>query len=158
MLILARIDDRLIHGQVTVGWAKPLNADSIMVADDAGAEDEFRKALIMMAAPADMEVQVLPVKAAADELKDEGSRNRRLILLLSSPSDALRLIREGVLIKRFNIGGLHFAPGKRRYMDALFLDEHDLKAIKELVEAGVKLEYKPLPTDAGVNVAGLIEI
>lgn len=156
MLILARIDDRLIHGQVTVGWAKPLNANSIMVADDAGARDEFRRALITMAAPADMEVEVLPIKAAAEELKREDLRPRKLILLLSSPHDALRLIRSGTPIMKFNIGGLHFAPGKKRYMDALFLNELDLEAIRELLRAGVKLEYKPLPTDAGVDVAELI--
>jgi len=156
MLILARIDDRLIHGQVTVGWAKPLNANAIMVADDAGAKDEFRRALITMAAPADMEVEVLPIETAAVELKEENLRPRKLILLLSSPSDALRLVKDGAPIGKFNIGGLHFAPGKRKYMDALFLDERDLKAIRELLSMGVKLEYKPLPTDTGVDVSELI--
>jgi mannose/fructose/sorbose-specific phosphotransferase system IIB component len=158
MLVLTRIDDRLIHGQVTVGWAKPLNVNSIVVADDAGARDDFRKALITMAAPADVRAQVLPIGNAAAALESREERSERVILLVASPADALELVAAGAPIREINIGGLHFAPGKRQYSDALFLDEHDLEAIRELLRMGVKLEYRPLPSDVSVNVEKLIAV
>lgn len=156
-ILLTRIDDRLIHGQVVVGWAQALKANHIVVIDDEVAANEMQKFLFRMATPTDIKLSILPIKEAADIIKKRGFDNDYTILLLKSPENVYRLIKAGGKISEINIGGMHFGEGKIQLFDAIFVDEKDIEFIKLLNNEGVLLEVRMVPTDQKKDVIKAIE-
>lgn len=147
MLVLVRIDDRLIHGQVTVGWGACLHPDRILLANDEVAENPWERDLYISAAPPDIEVCVSTVEEAAQEIRrGQQEDKRRTLLLVSSPRDALRLVEYGVSIQEINVGGLHFREGKRQILPFVFADQTDIEAFRSLLQRGVRLECRDVPT------------
>src|SRR5208282_5643112 len=94
-VVLARVDDRLIHGQVVVGWARHCQADCIIVANDAVSADPMQRTLLPMAVPQGIEVAIYRLKEAADRLSGGAHAAKRAILLFASPADALGFTRLG---------------------------------------------------------------
>ncbi len=146
-ILLTRIDDRLIHGQVVVGWAQALKADHIVVIDDDIAENEMQKFLFRMATPSDIKLSILKIKEAAEIIKKRGFDEDYTILLLKSPESAYKLIKAGGKISEINIGGMHFGEGKIQIFDAVFVDEKDVEYMKLLNKEGIALEVRMVPTD-----------
>jgi Phosphotransferase system, mannose/fructose/N-acetylgalactosamine-specific component IIB len=109
MLIHLRIDDRLIHGQVTVSWSKHVGAQRIVVANDEVAKDEIQKSLLPLAAPPGVEVTISSIEKANKHLED----NKKTFLLVKNPYDALRLLEDGVEIKEINLGNMGYSEGKK---------------------------------------------
>ena len=112
-VVLARIDDRLIHGQVTVGWSEQLRPDRILLANNAIAADLWQTRVYASTVPPDIEVSILPVSKAAASLADNDHAAERVLLLTGSPEEMAELVRIGVPVSEVNVGGLHFGPGKR---------------------------------------------
>ena len=146
-LVLARIDDRLIHGQVVVGWARHTQADCILVANDAVAADPMQKALLPLAVPQGMEVGIYRVKEAADQLKAGVHASRRCILLFASPQDAAAYLAAGGELKELNLGGLRFAPGKEQFRKSVSLGPEERAALKKLENAGLEVYFQMVPGD-----------
>jgi mannose/fructose/sorbose-specific phosphotransferase system IIB component len=147
-VVLYRVDDRLVHGQVVVGWGRHLQADAIVVCSDRAAADDFAKTMMEMGAPADVKVSVLPVREAAERLNAGEFGRRTAIVLVETPADALALIRCGVPLKRLNVGGMHFKPGKRQIMDAVSVDKGDCACLREIAAAGVEIYVQMVPQAA----------
>jgi mannose/fructose/N-acetylgalactosamine-specific phosphotransferase system component IIB len=142
-IVLVRVDQRLLHGQVAVGWAPRLDAEHILIADDALAADAFGREVILSAAPPDLTVEVTPVDdvpGRLPELEDD-----RTILLVRNPSMLLRLIEQGVAIPEVNVGGLHWREGARRFLDYVFVTADDVAAFRKLAAKGVHLVACDLP-------------
>ena len=146
-ITLLRVDDRLVHGQVVEGWLPILKADLILVVSDAAAADPIQSALMKMAMPPAVGLLVLGVSAAADALASPQMAGRRALVLVPGPAEALALLKKGVVVDRVNVGGLHFTIGKVQLGRALFLDEKDKDALREIAARGVRLEGQPLPSD-----------
>lgn len=147
MLVLVRIDDRLIHGQVTVGWGSCLRPDRILLANDEVAENPWERDLYTSVAPPETEVCISTLEEAAQQIQEEQQeKRRRTILLVSSPSDALRLVEYGAPIQEINVGGLHFREGRRQILPFIFADQTDLEAFRSLLQRGVRLECRDVPT------------
>jgi mannose/fructose/sorbose-specific phosphotransferase system IIB component len=144
-VLLYRVDDRLIHGQVVVGWGRYLKADAIWVCSDRVAEDEFARTMMEMGAPADVKVEVLPLAEAAPKLGNGEPTSRAAIVLFETPADALRLVEADVTIARLNVGGMHFRPGKRQIMEGVSVDEGDCAAFYELAARGVEIYVQIVP-------------
>ena len=111
-IVLARVDDRLIHGQVVVGWARALEADCLLVANDAVAADPMQRTLLPMAVPPHMKVAIWRVSEAADLVARGEMPGERAILLFASLSDALNFQRAGGPLPDLNVGGIRLAPGR----------------------------------------------
>ena len=154
-IVLARIDDRLIHGQVVIGWIPQLKVDVVIVASDAAAADETQTALMRMAMPEGVEFLVLPVAEAALRLRDEADR-RRVLALASGPQDALRLLEHGVRVGSLNVGGLHYTAGRVQLGKAIFLSPEDKDALRAISRRGVALEGRALPGDAATDVLEML--
>ncbi len=149
-LVLARIDQRLIHGQVTVGWMSGLGYDRILVADPEAAADDWEREMLESAAPPGTEVEVLDPAGAAGRLR-EGVPGRT-VLLVRSPAFMLTLVREGAPVPEVNVGGLHFREGARRFLDFLYLTREDVEALRGLAGLGIRLIARDLPGNPGTDL------
>ena len=110
---LHRIDDRLIHGQVLVAWGSRLDPRRMWVVDDGVAANAWEKALFADAAPG-IGVSVLTVEEAAGAHAAEASAPGSTFLLVRDLATARRLHEAGVRVPAWNVGGLHYAPGKTK--------------------------------------------
>ncbi len=149
-LVLARIDERLIHGQVSVGWKAALDFDRILVADDELAADDWEREMLASAAPPGVETEVMTESAAAARLA-EGVPGRT-ILLVRSPAAVLAMTRAGAPLPEVNAGGLYYREGSRRFLDYLYLTRGDVEALEALAELGVRLEARDLPGNPAVDL------
>ena len=111
---LARIDDRLIHGQVATRWTKETNVSRIIVVSDEVAADHVRKTLLTQVAPPGVTAHVVDVAKAIRVWNNPKYANDRVMLLFTNPTDVLRLVEGGVDIQSVNIGGMAFRQGKPR--------------------------------------------
>lgn len=144
-VVLARIDDRLIHGQVTVGWSEKLRPDLILLANNAIAADSWQKRVYASTVPPDIEVSILPVSKAAACMSDKEHSDARVLLLTGSAEEMAELVRIGAPVSEVNVGGLHFGPGKREMLPFVYVDKQDLKAFERLREMGMVLSAQQVP-------------
>ncbi|MDW5300554.1 MAG: PTS sugar transporter subunit IIB [Sedimentibacter sp.] len=150
-IVLTRIDDRLLHGQVVVSWIPYLKINEIIIVDDEYAKDEFMATIIKDAAPDNLAVQVLAVNEAADYLGnyDDGSR----VLILSRYIENIsELIELNVPINKVNIGGLGNTPGRKRFLNSIHLSDDELNILKDLKKKNIEVEIKMLPNDKALFV------
>lgn len=156
-IILLRVDDRLVHGQVVEGWLPQLGVDLVVVVCDAAAQDEVQAALMKMAMPAGVGIVVSSVDDAPRMLASPQASARAMLVLVPSPAEALALLKNGVRVDRVNVGGLHYTVGKVQLGRALFLDEKDKGALKEISARGVRLEGRALPSDPEEDLTPILE-
>jgi mannose/fructose/sorbose-specific phosphotransferase system IIB component len=156
-VVLCRIDDRLIHGQVVEGWLRIINADSIVIVSDEVAKDEMQQALLSLAVPRNIKVSSFSVEEAAKKLTEGFFQKDRLLLLFSNPQDVLRFIKSGGKITSVNVGGMHYVSGKKQILRTLSVDDKDLSSLKEISSMGIELEGRVLPDDERINVIEVIE-
>ena len=156
-ILLTRIDDRLIHGQVVVGWAQELKINHIIVINDEIVKNDMQKFLFRMATPNDINLSILTIEEAAIKIKGREFDDDLAMLLVKSPVDLVCLIEAGGKISEINIGGMHFENNKTQLFDAVFVDERDIEAFKRLITLGVVLEVRMVPTDTKKNIVKAIE-
>jgi len=153
---LARIDDRLIHGQVATRWTKETNVTRIIVVSDEVAADTVRKTLLTQVAPPGVTAHVVDVAKAIRVWDNPKYANDRVMLLFTNPTDVLRLVEAGVKITSVNIGGMAFRQGKTQVNNAVSVDEKDIEAFKKLNEKGIELEVRKVSTDSRLKMMDLI--
>jgi mannose/fructose/sorbose-specific phosphotransferase system IIB component len=144
-VLLYRVDERLIHGQVVVGWGRHLKVNAILVCSERVADDELARTMMEMGAPADVKVEVLRLAEAARKLNGGALADRAAIVLFETPAEALALVELGVEIKSLNIGGMHFREGKRQIMEGVSVDAEDCRAINELAGRGIDVYVQMVP-------------
>jgi len=156
MIKLTRIDDRLLHGQVAFTWTPALGADCILIANDKVARDEFMKMTLGLAKPAGTKLLIKSLNDAAIFLNDEKSRNLKVLLLVNSVKDANVMVNEVAEIRSVNFGGLRTKEGAKLISKAIAVSEDDISIIRELLDKGIELEIRQVPTDSRQMVEGLI--
>jgi PTS system sorbose-specific IIB component len=144
-VVLARIDDRLIHGQVTVGWSERLQPDRILLANNAIAADSWQTRVYSSTVPPHIKVSILPVAKAAATLAEPAIGEERVLLLTGSAEEMAELVRIGVPVREINVGGLHFGPGKRKLLPFVYVDNQDVTAFRRLREMGMALSAQQVP-------------
>jgi mannose/fructose/sorbose-specific phosphotransferase system IIB component len=142
---LIRIDDRLIHGQVVVGWVKALDIQRLVVVNDEIAKNNMRRTLMEMAVPAGLKVNFYDVAGAVEAAKDDSQD--RALLLFAGPADVLAFAKAGGPVKAVNVGGMHYCDGKTQMSKTICVDPNDLAAFKELKKMGVEMESRAVPGD-----------
>ena len=151
-LVLVRIDDRLIHGQVVEGWLRVIQAQRIVVGSEEAASDPFQISLMKLAVPADIKVEVLGIAPLAESLKRDDWAEERVLLLLPGLKEARRLVDAGVELPAINLGGLHDAPGRRLRTPSLSLNGEDVEDIRYLLGKKILIETRALPGDEKISV------
>ncbi|XMB87112.1 PTS galactosamine transporter subunit IIB [Mycoplasmatota bacterium WC44] len=155
-VILTRIDNRLIHGQVATQWSSSINVNLLLVANDAVAEDKFRQGLMDMAAPSYAKTRYFSLQKTIDVIH-KASPQQRIFIICESPSDVLTLVKGGVPIKKVNIGNMHMSEGKRQVATTVAVDDVDVQAFAELQELGVELEIRKVPSESSESVNKLFK-
>ncbi|WP_010632403.1 PTS system mannose/fructose/N-acetylgalactosamine-transporter subunit IIB [Sporolactobacillus vineae] len=148
----ARIDDRLIHGQVATVWAKKANAHRIIICSDEVAADNVRKMLLKQAAPPGMKVNICEVDKAVKVYKNPYYQNETVFFLFTNPADVLRMVRQDVPIHSINIGGMAFREGRKQITKAVSVGPEDVTAFTELNQFGVHLDLRVLDSDSPVDL------
>jgi len=153
---LARIDDRLIHGQVATRWTKETNVRRIIVVSDEVAADTVRKTLLTQVAPPGVTAHVVDVAKMVRVYNNPKYAGERVMLLFTNPTDVVRLVDEGVKITSVNIGGMAFRQGKTQVNNAVSVDEQDIAAFKKLNAQGIELEVRKVSSDQRLKMMDLI--
>jgi len=144
-LLLARIDDRLIHGQVAYGWALPLRVEWIAIVSDSLRARPSDAELYRLAAPEGVEATVVSVGEAVRPEFQARVDSVRTLLLFPGPDEPLRLAEAGFPLREVNVGGLHYAPGRREWLPYVYLDEADAQRLRALAARGVRVLARDLP-------------
>ena len=142
---MVRIDDRLIHGQVVMGWTKMLNASVIVVPDDEAAVDPIQKMAMKAGTPIGVRSAIVSIADGAALLNGPKLKNDKVFVVLRSPASAIKLIDAGVEIKKINIGNMRQEGNKIRIAKQTAVDEKDWNDFKELDARGIELEEQWLP-------------
>ncbi len=151
---IVRIDDRLLHGQVVVGWASALGLERVILANDRVAADKSLSAAIKAGVSPDMQVDVIDFEQAVKDMINGEYTSQKSMLVLESPGDALRLLHKGVSLKKLHVGGLHFREGSEELLPYVFLSKWDRMALDEMVERGVRVSCQDIPSTTPVVYRG----
>jgi PTS system mannose-specific IIB component/fructoselysine and glucoselysine-specific PTS system IIB component len=143
-LVLHRIDDRLIHGQVVVGWGQPLDIRFIVLVDDEVADSEWEQELYRMGVPPEMDVYFLSVDAAITELPRYRADARHGILLTGDIATMRRLVEAGG-ITSINLGGIHHRAGRTQRLRYVFLNDEEETALRDIATRGVGISAQDVP-------------
>ena len=159
-LVLVRIDDRLIHGQVVVGWGVQLNPDRIILCSDTIARSSWEKEIYLGAevtAPYQLKVSVFTIDETIQFLDNKKNQNERVILLVETPQEILELAKNRLSFGKVNVGGMHYKQGKRRIAPYIFVDNTDIALFKEISKMHVVLEGQEVPTGKKIDIIKAIE-
>ncbi|MFN8649891.1 PTS sugar transporter subunit IIB [Streptococcus sp.] len=154
---LARIDTRLLHGQVATGWTPASKADRIIVASDTVSQDDLRKQLIKQAAPGNVKANVVPIKKLIEVSKDPRFGNTHALILFETPQEALEAIEGGVEIKELNVGSMAHSTGKTMVNNVLSMDKDDVATFEKLRDLGVQFDVRKVPNDSKKDLFELIK-
>ncbi|WP_100065853.1 PTS N-acetylgalactosamine transporter subunit IIB [Miniphocaeibacter massiliensis] len=155
-IVLTRIDNRLIHGQVATQWTNSIGANLLLVANDKVADDKMRQGLMDMAAPTGVATRYFTIQKTIDIIHKAADR-QKIFIICETPQDVLKLVEGGVPIKKVNIGNMHMAEGKRQVAGVVAVDDDDVEAFKKLKEKGIELEIRKIPSEASENVDKLFK-
>ncbi|MEG1003526.1 MAG: PTS N-acetylgalactosamine transporter subunit IIB [Clostridium sp.] len=145
-ILLTRIDNRLIHGQVGVTWVNHLGANLILVANDEVAGDPVQQNLMEMVLPDAIQTRFFTIEKTIKVIHKAADR-QKIFLVCKTPQDALRLIEGGVPVKNLNIGNMHFSEGKEQISSTVSLDNDDKKTIRKIIDLGIKVEIRRVPDE-----------
>ncbi|MDD2495426.1 MAG: PTS sugar transporter subunit IIB [Tissierellia bacterium] len=145
-IILTRIDDRLLHGQVMVSWIPLLEINEVIIIDDEYAADEFMSNLIVESSPVNLTVKVLSVKDSAEYILS-GSNDSRVLLISRSVESINNLLEMKVPIHKINVGGLGYLEGRKKYYNFIHMSDNEFKLLKEIAGKGISVEVQMLPKD-----------
>ena len=149
-VIFARVDERLIHGQVATAWLRKYPAQAVVVVDDASANDPFQTMLLEMAVSGTVKC-VVTTQEKAPEVLARYAKNK-VFLCAASPAVLLGLLEQGVEIPQINIGGIYAKEGRKQYYSTVFLDEKLKEDIIRLGEYPCKVEHRTVPQNTEADI------
>ena len=155
-IVLARIDDRLIHGQVVTSWVKQTNANRIIIVDNPLTKDVFMQRLLKAAAPSGISVNILTTEDAVKFLKEDPAAGENVIILVKVPEAIEALIDGGVVLDKVILGGMGAKEGRSRFNKNVSASSKEVECIKRILEKGVSMYYQMVPNEKAVDVKKII--
>lgn len=150
-VLILRVDDRLVHGQVIAGWARPLGIESLIIASDKISKDEWACNAYRLAVPEGIKFSCLDIKTCATHIANEMDK-KRVMIVVEKIAEAYELVNSGLPIKEVNIGGLSYTQGARAITPYIYLSGDEIEAAVKLYQLGIKLIGKQLPNSPPVDV------
>jgi mannose/fructose/N-acetylgalactosamine-specific phosphotransferase system component IIB len=150
-IVLSRIDDRLIHGQVVLGWGRPLGVQRIVLVNDDVAGSSWEQDLYRMAVPSEIELQFATISAAAAQLPAWSAGAERTLLLTGDIAAMVALhAADGQALHEVNLGGIHHRPGRRQRLPYVYLTDDERSDLATLEARGARVSAQDVPTAAAV--------
>jgi PTS system mannose-specific IIB component/fructoselysine and glucoselysine-specific PTS system IIB component len=157
-IVLFRVDERLIHGQVVVGWGERLHIQRIVVVDDQLRESPWEQELYCLGVPPSVDADFLSVEEARRAVPGWKEDSERRVILVRDVSTLERLAEGGLLQdQEVNLGGIHSGPGRTRVLPYLFLAEDERDALKRVRETGAIVTARDLPASRLVPLGELVD-
>jgi mannose/fructose/N-acetylgalactosamine-specific phosphotransferase system component IIB len=155
-IVLCRIDDRLIHGQVVIGWGRALGINLIILVDDQVAASAWEQELYRMAVAPDIDVRFVTVAQASSEMANWQSNGKRGLVLTGDLETMAALHAASPdAVHKINLGGLHHRPGRRERLPFVYLTDQELRTLRELEVGGAVITAQDLPTTPPVALRSL---
>ena len=152
-IALYRIDDRLIHGQVVVGWGQPLNVGFIVLVDDAVRASPWEQDLYRMGVPPEIEVISASVAEAAARMPEWEADPRVGIVVAANIRSMAALTENCQRVKRVTVGGVHHRPGRTERLRFVYLSDAEAEQLKQLAARGIAVTAQDVPTARAVPLA-----
>jgi len=156
MSLMVRVDDRLVHGQVVVGWGRAMRLRRIVLVDDAISTSEWEQELYRMGVPDGMAIEFTAVAAAADAFAGWDADGDRTMVLVGDVATLARL-SDVAPVTRVNLGGIHQAAGRRERLPYVFLSDAEATQLEGLAGRGVAITAQAVPTTAPVPLAEVLQ-
>lgn len=150
---LARVDFRLMHGQVVTKWIQQVGADSILIIDDELAADEFMANVFLMAAPAGIKVGIRSVEKAVRAFNNNTYKNKNLLILFKSVASVHKAIELGLPLTELQIGGLGSSEGKKMISNELSVNEQELRYLEDIENKGTRVVFQVTPKDPKLSLS-----
>jgi|ETN02SMinimDraft_2_1059926.scaffolds.fasta_scaffold120979_2 mannose/fructose/N-acetylgalactosamine-specific phosphotransferase system component IIB len=157
MIVLFRVDGRLIHGQVTTGWAHSLCPDALVVIDDEVAECDWERKLYSAGVPCEMDGRFLTVEQALMGWQEIAEGPERVVVLVKELETVRKLVDGGITLDCVNLGGLHPTEKTRRVCPFIHVDGEDVDILHQLKKCGIDLDGRDVPGAAPENLTTILE-
>lgn len=144
---IIRIDDRLIHGQVLVGWCNHYPIKRFIICDDKIAKNEWEKNLLLTCVPQNFQLQVLSTDETCKFINANMTSKDLTMILVNSPYRIKEMVEIELPVKKINVGGIHYKENRKQYLFYLFLSPEEIEVFKELIDKGYVFECQDLPTN-----------
>ena len=155
-IVLCRVDDRLVHGQVVVGWGRPLDFHRIVLVDEEVSASPWEQELYRMAAPPEMAVEFVSPAEAAGRLAGWAGGRERVLVLVGTIATAAELLRRAPGgLDRLNLGGTHAGPGRWERLRYLYLSDEEIVMLEAIARQGVEVSAQDVPTSRSVPLKEL---
>lgn len=155
-VLISRVDDRLIHGQVATSWIRGLQIQVIVVVDDRIAKDDTQKSILKLSTPADTKIYALSIDKFLEKMAKGILDAYRVMLVFENVETPLTLVEKGFALATLNLGGMRFKEGRKQISKALSVSEAEEVVIRRLINQGVEVEHRMLLTDEKVNLLDLL--
>ncbi|MCE2595025.1 PTS N-acetylgalactosamine transporter subunit IIB [Motilimonas cestriensis] len=154
-IVLSRIDERLVHGQVGVQWVGFVDANIVIVVNDDVAQDTIQQNLMEMVLADGIAIRFWTVQKTIDTIHKASDR-QRILLVCRSPKDFRQLVAAGVPISQINVGNMHYVEGKKQIAKTVSVDAEDIAELEQLKALGVKCTLQGVPTESATDLFTLI--
>jgi PTS system mannose-specific IIB component/fructoselysine and glucoselysine-specific PTS system IIB component len=156
MSVLVRVDDRLVHGQVVVGWGRALKLRHVVLVDDAIAASTWEQDLYRMGVPDGMRIDFVAVADARTRFREWDAEGSRTMVLVTD-IDVLSALADAAPVQRVNLGGIHQAPGRTERLSYVFLSSDEAEQLRTLAERGLAITAQDVPTARPVPLAEILK-
>lgn len=151
-IVLTRIDNRLVHGQVGVTWTKTIGANLLLVANDEAAQDKLQQQLMAATAKSSgVGIRFFTIDKTA-AIIDRAAPSQKIFIVCKNPQDVRRLVDKGVPLKEVNVGNMHFSEGKRQITKKVYVDDQDMDDLKYVASKGVHVYIQDVPGDTKTEI------
>lgn len=155
-ITLLRVDERLIHGQVVVGWGERYHMDRIMVVDDELRRSGWEQELYRLGVPPNVTAEFFDVEEARQALPEWRTDPRRTFILVRDVPTLARLASPELLDGlEVNLGGIHSAPGRHRVLPYLFLSDDEMIDLRRIADSGIVISARDIPASRPIPLAEL---
>ena len=145
-----RVDDRLIHGQVVAGWARPLGIKTLILVSNKICDDEWACNAYRLAIPEGIDFFCVPLDRSHSVIDQQG--DKEMMIIVETVQEAYKLLKIDHDIKQVNIGGLSYREGTREIAPYIHLSSEDIEAIVKLYRMGIQVFGKQLPNSSSIDI------
>ena len=155
-IVLIRVDDRLIHGQILESWLPYLKAQCIVVANDLLAEDSFQMAILSMAVPERIKLRMVSVDSVGELNSDLELSGKTTLVIVSSVLDAYRIIQNGISAGKINLGNMRSSGADKQLMYSFWVRQKDIVMLKEIITQGIFVNLQSVPREKEIDIKDIL--
>lgn len=157
-ILLVRVDDRFIHGQILEAWIPFLKAQSVIVVNDTLANDDFQKTIMSMAIPDRIKLRIVTIDDVLSLRDEKDLDDKRTLVIVSSIKDAFSLHTIGLDFSNLNLGNNKGTDSSKQISYSVWVDEDDLKMLCELMENGIDINLQSVPRERNIDMRSIMNM